>query len=54
MKLYLEFGAFLPDPAGILQGTTKQTRYVLVRSTKDIKAGAIKELLASAVAFRER
>ncbi len=54
VKLYFEYGAFLPDPSGILQGTTKQTRYVIVRSAKDIKVAALKRLLEAAVALREK
>jgi hypothetical protein len=54
VKLYFEYGAFLPDPTGLLKGATKQTRYVVVRSAKDIKAAPLKDLLEAAVAFREK
>ena len=44
-----EFGVLLPDPDGLLEGTGKQVRYVMVKEEKDIRVGAIKKLLLAAV-----
>ncbi len=54
VKLYFEYGAFLPDPNGMLKGATKQTRYVVIRSAKDIKIAPLKRLMEAAVALREK
>jgi hypothetical protein len=52
VKLYFEYGARLPDPDGLLAGTTKQTRYVAIRSRRQIRRRALTALIRQAVADR--
>lgn len=49
VKLGFEHGASLSDPDGLLEGSGKQVRYVIVRTGKDIRKRAIKKLLVTAV-----
>ena len=49
VQLGFEFGALLPDPNGVLEGTGKQVRYVMIREGKEIRVGAIKKLLLAAI-----
>lgn len=50
VKLYLEHGARLPDPDGLLEGTTKQTRFITLRSVRDTRRRALIRLIQRAVA----
>jgi hypothetical protein len=55
VALGLEFGAYLPDPAGLLRAGPsdgKRVRYVEVRRRKDIATRAIQCLLLESIAFR--
>jgi hypothetical protein len=54
-KLGFEFGVLLPDPGGLLEGTGKQVRYVVIRDGNAIPADGIRTLLLAAVGLpRER
>ena len=48
VNLYFHQGAKLPDPDDLLEGTGKGMRHVKIRSTKDIRAGAIRRLVRAA------
>lgn len=52
VKLYFEYGARLDDPDRLLQGSTKQTRYVPFRSARDLSRAALTALVRRAVADR--
>jgi hypothetical protein len=54
VRLYIEHGASLPDPTGILRGagTMKKGRYVPVRSDRDIRVRAITQLIRRAVVLQ--
>jgi len=54
VKLYFEFGVMLDDPDGLLEGEGKQTRYVYVKSAKDIRVGSLEQLLQQATSLRIR
>ena len=49
LRLYIEHGARLADPDGMLQGQLKRGRYVRFRSTKDVRARALTRLIREAV-----
>jgi DNA transformation protein len=49
VRLLFEHGAALDDADRLLTGTTKQTRYIEVRSVRDIRVRAIGRLLRSAI-----
>ena len=51
VKLYFEYGAKLDDPYNILQGNTKQTRYIEFTSINDIQKKKIQSLVQQAVLF---
>ncbi|MBN1343288.1 MAG: DUF1801 domain-containing protein [Phycisphaerae bacterium] len=44
-------GAFLPDPEGLLIGTAKAKRHVEIRSSREIRRPAIRDLIRAAVEF---
>ena len=52
VNLYFEHGASLDDPDHLLQGDTKQTRYLELRSHKDIRRRALTRLVRQAVTDR--
>ena len=43
-------GAKLPDPAGVLQGSGKQTRFVRLKTAADLKQPAVEALIKAALA----
>ncbi|MFY9270127.1 MAG: DUF1801 domain-containing protein [Candidatus Manganitrophaceae bacterium] len=49
VKLGFEYGVFLPDPEGLLQGSGKQVRYIVIKEKKEIRVGAIKRLIRAAI-----
>ncbi len=49
VKLGFEYGVLLNDPDGVLEGTGKQLRYVVINEGQAIPGGAIKRLLENAV-----
>ena len=52
-RLYLGFihGAFLPDPAGLLEGNAKAKRQLEIHSAADVRNPAVRELIQAAVAY---
>ena len=55
VTLGFAYGAELPDPAGLLEGSGKRHRHVKVRSEESVHAPQLVELLSSALtAARER
>ena len=52
VKLVFEYGAQLDDPDHLLQGTTRQTRFVPFRSPRDLQPRALTMLVRQAVADR--
>ena len=53
-ELHLGFihGAMLPDPQGILQGKGKAKRHTVVRTMRDVRNGAIAELIRASTDYR--
>lgn len=49
VRLYVMNGPRLPDPEGLLQGSGKDTRYVVVDSARRLADPAIESLLAAAI-----
>ncbi len=49
LKLGFNRGVDLPDPEKMLEGTGKISRYVEIRSEKQIRSAALKKLLANAL-----
>ncbi len=54
MWLLFEYGILLPDPDSLLEGKSKQTRYVDIRRRQDIRTRPIKRLIKAALACRKR
>jgi hypothetical protein len=54
LKLGFNRGPELPDPEGILKGTGKISRYVEIKSEKQINSPALKNLLADALTAYQR
>ena len=55
LKLAFYRGVDLPDPDHLLEGTAKNSRYVEIRSDKQIYSAALKRLIEKALmAYRER
>lgn len=52
IKLYFEYGRFLPDPGRILQGDGRQTRYLVIKSSEEIDAGYINQLVKDSIALK--
>jgi hypothetical protein len=51
VKLGFEFGVLLPDPDGLLEGSRKQVRYVMIHQPADVNAGVIRELILAAISL---
>ena len=55
LKLGFNRGVDLPDPKKLLEGTGKISRYVEIKSEKQLKSTALKILLANALsAYKQR
>jgi hypothetical protein len=54
VKLGLNRGAQLPDPAGLLEGTGKVHRYIRLETIADLRPADVKRLLRSADAARRK
>ena len=55
LKLGFNQGSKLPDPTRLLQGTGKISRYIEIKSDKEITSAALKKLLISGLkAYKER
>ncbi|MSQ06222.1 MAG: DUF1801 domain-containing protein [Dehalococcoidia bacterium] len=52
LKLYFEYGKFLPDPEHRLQGDGRQTRYLVIESPENIHAGYISQLVKDSIALK--
>jgi hypothetical protein len=52
VKLYIEYGASLDDPDGLMAGTMKRGRYVLFRTRKDLRKRALAALIRRAVVMQ--
>lgn len=51
VRLLFEFGILLPDPAGLLAGDGKQTRYLTITDTQALPITAIRQLINEALAL---
>jgi hypothetical protein len=49
LRLYVEYGASLDDPDGLMEGTMKRGRYIAVRTRKDLRKRALARLIRRAV-----
>jgi len=54
VKIYFEHGVMLDDPAKVLQGTTQQTRFVMVSKAADIRPAPLRLLIGEAIAVTSR
>ena len=54
VNLGFYYGVSLADPAGLMEGTGKNLRHVKVRSIKDIRKPALRELIKAALAERRK
>ena len=55
LKLAFYQGADLPDPDNLLEGTARYSRYLEIKSDKQIYSSALKQLIKKAlVAYKER
>jgi hypothetical protein len=52
VSLGFNYGAELPDPKGLLEGTGKLFRHVKLRTEADVRAPALRKLLQSATKHR--
>jgi hypothetical protein len=52
VNLGFYYGAELPDPEGLLQGTGKRLRHVKIREPKAIRGRALRRLLEAATTHR--
>jgi hypothetical protein len=52
VRLYVEYGASLPDPDGLMEGAMKRGRYIEFRSAKDLRKRAIAKLIRRAVVMQ--
>lgn len=53
VKIYFEYGRFLLDDNKMLVGNGRQTKYIFVRTLKDIKIMAFKKLLKTSIDFKK-
>jgi hypothetical protein len=51
VKLYFEYGAYLKDLDKILEGNTKQVRYITFKKISDIQEKLLKKLVQQAVLY---
>lgn len=54
VNLGFNYGADLPDPDGLLQGTGKKFRHVKLASVTEIEQTALRALIEAAIQERER
>jgi hypothetical protein len=52
VKLYVEYGASLDDPDGLMEGAMKRGRYIAFRSRKDLRKRALAALIRRAVVMQ--
>lgn len=53
IKIYFEYGRFLPSDDRMLEGSGRKTRYIFIRTPKDIKVAAFKKLLKASINFKK-
>ena len=49
LRLYIEYGASLPDPDRLMKGTMKRGRYIEYRGRKDLRKRSLARLIRRAV-----
>lgn len=54
VNLGFNFGAYLPDPNGLLRGDGKMIRHVRIAQPRDLEIAGVRELLQAAIAQAER
>jgi len=54
VNLGFNFGAYLPDPHGLLRGDGKLIRHVRIARAPDLDAPGVRELIRAAIAQAER
>lgn len=54
VNLGFNFGAYLPDPDGLLRGEGKLIRHVRIAQAADLDAAGVRELIRAAIAQAER
>jgi hypothetical protein len=54
VNLGFYFGADLPDPTGLLEGSGKKLRHVKIRNLETVELPAIRALLVAAIDERQR
>ena len=54
VNLGFYYGADLPDPAGLLQGTGKKMRHIKIADKQQLEQQEVRELLEAAIQERER
>jgi hypothetical protein len=52
LKLYVEYGASLDDPDGLMEGTMKRGRYIAFRTRKNLRKRALARLIRRAVVLQ--
>ena len=52
VRLYVEYGASLPDPDGLMEGAMKRGRYIEFRSRKGLRKRALTALIRRAVVMQ--
>jgi hypothetical protein len=52
LRLYVEYGARLDDPDGLMEGTMKRGRYIPFRTRKDLRKRALTRLIRRAVVLQ--
>jgi hypothetical protein len=53
VNLGFYYGAGLPDPEGLLEGTGRQLRHIKVRSVAEARSPHVKELVRASIAERQ-
>ena len=54
VNLGFYYGAHLPDPQGLLEGTGKKLRHIKVREVEEVAQPALDQLLQSSLEEREK
>jgi hypothetical protein len=54
VNLGFNYGATLPDPKGLLDGTGKMFRKISLKKLEDISQNGVRELIQAAIAEREK
>lgn len=54
VNLGFNYGADLPDPEGLLQGTGKKFRHIKITQTAQVKQAGLRRLIEAAIEERER